>query len=196
MNAFSKSFPSLLILAYAGHAMPEDTNGQIKPVAGPGRQNIQWSYIREHFFSPYTYLMKNVDILGILDCCYSGANRSKIDRTCQVLSAWGRSDTTRSRAGGASSFTQRLYRAAKNLSKNGKSFATNEELVLETNLDKQSAAPAAQLTFHGGVRTIAIPFKGTSSTSVQQGLKNLTLSSPEGTSASVLVKVSIAGPPV
>ncbi|KAJ5610581.1 hypothetical protein N7510_007300 [Penicillium lagena] len=196
MDASSRSFPSLLILAYVGHAMPEAANGQVKLVAGPGRQNIQWSFIREQYFSPFSYLTANVDTLGVLDCCYAGANRAKTDRTCQVLSACGPNEIARSRTGGMISFTQRFYRAARNLSKTGKAFATVEELVTEVNREKPSAAPAAQLTFHGGVRPIAIPFKGTSSASAQQGLRNLTLSSPEATSASVLVKLSIAGPPV
>ncbi|KAJ9483044.1 hypothetical protein VN97_g10378 [Penicillium thymicola] len=70
------------------------------------------------------------------------------------------------------SFTQRFFRAARNLKNTGKAFATVERLVAEVNREKPSGAPEAQLTHHGGTRPIAIPFK-----------------------ESVLVELSIAGLP-
>jgi hypothetical protein len=93
------------------------------------------------------------------------------------------------------SFTRRFYRAARNLSKTEKAFATVEELVAEVNREKTSGTPDAQLTYHRGTRPIAIPFKGTSSASVQQELQNLSLLSPAATTESVLVELSIAGSP-
>jgi hypothetical protein len=195
MESYRNPLPSLLILAYVGHGTLDTTTGMLKLVAGPGRQNIQWSQVHSSFFSQ-NILTTNVDTLGILDCCYSGSTRETTERACQILSACGAAETTRSRSGGAASFSRRFYRAARNLKANDRPFATVEDLVVEINREKSSSSsPDAQLTYHGGARPIAIPFKGASSAYVQQALQNLSLVSPAATTQSVLVELSIAGSP-
>ncbi|KAJ5130560.1 uncharacterized protein N7515_006599 [Penicillium bovifimosum] len=165
MEPHGKALPCLLVLAYVGHGTIDATTGKLKLVAGATRQNIQWPLIHNSFFAP-TYATTNVDTLGILDCCYySGATR------------------------------ERSERASRNLKANGGPFATVEDLVVEINREKTSGRPDAVLTYDGGTRPIAIPFKGTSSASVQRALRNLSLLSPETTTQSILVELSIAGTP-
>ncbi|KAJ5146553.1 uncharacterized protein N7515_001117 [Penicillium bovifimosum] len=119
------------------------------------------------FFVVPNYLASNVDCLSILDCCYSGVTREITERASQVVSACGAEETTRGRSGGAASFSRRFFRAAWSLKANEKSFATAEDLVAEINRQNTSGSPVARLTYHGGKQPIAIPFKGTSSASVQ-----------------------------
>ncbi|KAJ5550101.1 hypothetical protein N7535_001957 [Penicillium sp. DV-2018c] len=195
MEPHGKPLPCLLVLAYIGHGTIDATTGKLKLVAGATRQNIQWHMIHHSFFAGPSYETANVDTLGILDCCYSGATRERSERACQVLSACGAEETTRARSGGVASFSRRFYRAARNLKANGGPFAIIEDLVVEINREKPSGRPDGVLTHHGGASPIAIPFKGTSSASVQRALRNLSLPSPEATTQCILVELSIAGSP-
>ncbi|KAJ5146132.1 uncharacterized protein N7515_000696 [Penicillium bovifimosum] len=194
MDPSRNPLPSLLVFAYVGHGTIDTTTGKLKLVAGGTRQNIQWPLIHNFFVVP-NYVTANVDCLSILDCCYPGATRQTTERAYQVLSTCGADKINRSRSGGGASFSRRFYRAACDLKANEKPFATLEDLVAEINREKPSGSPDAWLTYHGGTQLIAIPFKGTSSASVQQALQNLSLPSPAATTESTLVELSIAGSP-
>ncbi|KAJ5098844.1 hypothetical protein N7532_005845 [Penicillium argentinense] len=186
-----KRLRSLLILAYAGHGELDPTTGFVKLIAGVGRQNIQWSYLHSSFFSDTNYMFSNIDTLGILDCCYAGATRDKGQRSSQVLSACGRDEKARSRSDGVRSFSQRLFRAARNLSKTETSYITIEMLVAEVNREKPDGAPEAKLTNHGGTSPISLPLKDTQTTPHQRPTPN-TLGI-DATTESILVELTIPG---
>lgn len=43
--------PSLLILGYAGHGAVDDATGMVKFSSANGRQNVQWKFIAQQWFS-------------------------------------------------------------------------------------------------------------------------------------------------
>lgn len=186
--------PTLLILAYVGHGVIDPGTRLLKLVSGRGRQSIQWKYLRDLFLYDSQYT-ENVDSFAILDCCHAAAARIKGSRASHVLAACGPTETSRSRAAQFVSFTMRFARAARNLYRTDKPFATTESLFDEIQRQKPSNAPSARLVHLGGVKPIAIPFKERSSASIQLGLQQLSLSQTPRTTQSVLVELSVSGTP-
>lgn len=99
------NLPSLMILGYVGHGAIDSATGMVKFLSADGRQNAQWKYISQQWFSDDPSL-ENIDSLAILDCCFSGATRQKHARTSQILAACGANETARSRSAGYISFSQ------------------------------------------------------------------------------------------
>jgi len=179
----------LLILAYIGHGNVGEDGSLL--MAANSKQFIKWRYLRDRYFQaddPASFL----DVLGILDCCYAGiAVRGGGPRTCQLLAACDGKHTARSRKGGIT-FTQRLIRAAHGLRlQSTKQFALVEELFGEIQREKPPTAPDAVFASFGGLKPIALPFKGHSAGQLVD-ISKLSLD-PAAHPQNVLVELTIAG---
>ena len=191
-GSFGKSqLPTLLIIAYIGHAAIDHGTTFLKFTSASGKQNIQWKFIDAAFFSDDD-AMDNIETLGILDCCFASATRVKHNRTSQVLAACERNEVVRSRSAGYISFTQRLTKATRGLYQSGAPLVTVDMLLQKLQDEKPPGAPNATIRHVGGTgRPISLPFKRISSG--LPPLQRLQIGSPNEVQE-VLVKLSVAGP--
>ncbi|KAI3109634.1 hypothetical protein CBS147333_5281 [Penicillium roqueforti] len=143
---------SLFVFYYVGHGMISD--GRLSFVSG--KRSMPWSRIRANFWDEPD-AMKYVDVLGVLDCCYSGAaTRPQQTRTIQMLAACGANEGTNPRAQTVS-FTMRLFRAVQHFK--GQSSVTTAALFQEIQRQKPPHAPNAVMETISGTQPIRLVFK-------------------------------------
>ncbi|CAI7578270.1 unnamed protein product [Penicillium bialowiezense] len=123
---------SLVVFCYVGRA--ETINGEFTLMSESGDQKVPWSTIKEYLFDD-DMCMGNIDILGILDCCYTEvATRAKCPRNAQIIAASG------IKAKGINeqvdiSFSKRLYQLAKKLAEQSVRSITTADLYQELRYD-------------------------------------------------------------
>ncbi|KAJ5673944.1 hypothetical protein N7462_009383 [Penicillium macrosclerotiorum] len=174
---------SLLVFYYAGHGKAVDG----KLVLSSGNSRLEWAAIASSIFNNNSDHMKGLDVLTIMDSCFSGlATRSQSIRTIQVLSACGPSDETRARASGIS-FTQRIHRSVHALKHAPISIPALFEHLSQ---NKRKSVPQPQLVTISGTAPIVLIHKSL-------GLHNTMPSLPQSVKSkiNVLVKLVLDGQP-
>lgn len=181
------NLPSLMILGYVGHGAIDNATGMVKFLSADGRQNAQWKYISQQWFSDDESL-ENIDSLAILDCCFSGATRQKHARTSQVLAACGANKTARSRSAGYISFSQRFLAACRSLAgREQHPFTTVDAIYSELCRLRPVNAPQPRVEHLGhSERLISLAFQSTRPTGFQQPLQS-------SSQYQLLVKLSVGG---
>lgn len=83
LDCCNSKLNSLFVVYYAGHGTIVDGNLYF----AMGEKLVSWSKIRADLNSyEDTDAMRRIDVLGVLDCCYSGAaTRAQNSRTFQVI---------------------------------------------------------------------------------------------------------------
>lgn len=183
--------PSLLVIAYIGHASLEPGAEHPRLASGHGSQNVQWGFIHNRYFPLDNF---NIDTLGYLDCCSPVAIRIIKARTSQVIAACGPNENARPRTEGFVSFTQRFSRAARQLRNKSLPYTTTDSLMEELHRELPPNAPAPTLKVLGGVNPIALAFKDRS-VSAASDLDLLSLPAPTPTLRNVLIELSLPGEP-
>lgn len=144
----------LMVFSYTGHGLRKNDELEFSPSAGGSNQApIPWSQI-------YPFLSDNalskIDVLTILDCCYSGsAARGFSEKAFHIIAACGPNESTNAR-GYAISFTQRIFRAVHQLS--SATHTTTTELFNEIQRSKPKFAPNAVFRTLSGTRPIKLLF--------------------------------------
>jgi hypothetical protein len=151
---------SLFVFYYAGHGTIVDGN----LFFAQGGKRASWSDIRGDFFSEQDAL-RNVDVLVVLDCCYSGAatrTRAQPSRVIQVMASCGPNEGTNPR-GQKVSFTMRLFRAVQHFK--GQLSVSTAVLFQEIQRQKPRTAPNAVFETLSGTQPIRLVFKDHTSSS-------------------------------
>lgn len=183
--------PSLLILGYAGHGAVDDATGMVKFLSANGRQNVQWKFIAQQWFSDDQSL-ENIDSFAILDCCFASAVRSRHSRTSQVLAACDTHETARSRSAKFISFSQRFSRACRSLLSHRRPITTVDAIYDEICRQRPADAPSPRIEYLGSSgRIIALPFQ-TSANPTPPPRPSMTLPFAE---YEILTKIRVRGEP-
>jgi hypothetical protein len=148
-----------------------------------------WSTIQIALFSEDDAL-KDVDVFGFLDCCYSGTARSHIERTSQILAASGAKEFSQSRNEGIL-FTQRFGTAVRALQNRGGPMMTTASLFEEIMKHKPGNAATPKLSNLGGTKPISLPFKKITPASPSR--RPIQSPSTGTTEKHVLVKLTVDG---
>lgn len=183
--------PSLLVIAYIGHASIDPGAVHPRLASGHRSQNVEWSFVHERYFSD-SPMVFNIDTLGFLDCCSAVSSRTIRSRTSQLIAASGPNEIARSRDDGFITFTQRFSRAARQLRNKNMPFTTTDLLMEELHRELPPNAPAPILKVLGGVDPIAFAFKDRRIAETSD-LNQISLPAPATTLQNVLVELSFAG---
>ncbi|KAK9244355.1 hypothetical protein V1506DRAFT_554750 [Lipomyces tetrasporus] len=180
---------SLLIIAYIGHGIIDMESNGLQLLSESGSQKIDWSLIHESILASTDGSLQNLDVLAVLDCCYTGsAVRAGAKRAVQILAASDRHTKVRSRTDGVS-FTQRFRQAAYALKHAGNLSVNVESIFGELQRLKPSKAPDAVYNIIGNAHLLVFPLCHRSSSNPG----NLEESSNNETS--VLFKITLTGRP-
>lgn len=173
---------SLFVFYYAGHGIIEDNNLSFASF----QKRVSWSNIRTQIASNENAdALRRVDVLGVLDCCYSGAaTRAQTSRTFQVMAACGPDEVTNPR-GQKFSFTMRFFRAVQQFKH--QSSVTTAALFQEIQRQKPRTAPNAVMVTLSGIQPITLVFKDHGTPSRIPHL------SPHVNEKHVLVKLTLHG---
>lgn len=194
---------SLFVFYYVGHG--QIFNGELH-LGSNVQAAVPWPDIKHHLAKNLDD-MRKIDVLAILDCCYSGAaTRSQGQRTMQVLAACGPTETASAR-GQKISFTQRVFRAAGTFWTQGS--VTTAALFQEIQKDDDKRektqrkknmplSPKAVMETLGGIRPIKLVFASTerpTSSSSPQSLSLSPTSPPDrkATAKHVVVRLTLKG---
>ncbi|CRL26464.1 Peptidase C14, caspase catalytic [Penicillium camemberti] len=157
LDCCNSKLNSLFVVYYAGHGTIVDGNLYF----AMGEKLVSWSKIRADLNSyEDTDAMRRIDVLGVLDCCYSGAaTRAQNSRTFQVIAACGPKEGTNPRIGQTISFTMRLFRAVHHFKGQASASMTTAALFREIQRQKPRGAPNAVMETLSGTRPITLVFK-------------------------------------
>ncbi|KAJ5550890.1 hypothetical protein N7535_001172 [Penicillium sp. DV-2018c] len=160
---------SLFVFYYVGHGAIGD-NGSLYLVEGG--HGISWTTIRGHFVygvhqEKQRAAMRLVDVLCVLDCCYSGAATiagETAGNVAQVLAACGPKERINTR-GQEVSFTTRLFRAVQHFE--GQASVSTAALFQEVQRKRQEqpSLPNAVLETLVGTQPIRLAFDNHASSS-------------------------------
>jgi len=153
LDCYHSKLHSLFVFYYVGHGAIVD--GHLHFIQGGKR--VSWSAIREDFFSE-SEAVRHVDILGVIDCCYSGAvtrAQASTSRVAQVMAACGPNERTSAR-GQKVSFTMRLFRAVQHFK--GRLSVSTAALFQEIQRQRPLAAPIAVFETLSGTQPIRLVF--------------------------------------
>ncbi|KAJ5836742.1 hypothetical protein N7447_002768 [Penicillium robsamsonii] len=171
---------SLFVFYYVGHGAIVD--GGLHFIQDG--KLIAWSDLRADFFSERD-AVRHVDVLGVVDCCYSGAaTRTQASRVTQVMAACGPNEGTSLR-GQKASFTMRLFHAVQHFK--GQSSVSTAALFQEIQRQKPRNAPNAVFETLSGTRPIRLVFNDHTPSS------RIPRPSPHVNEKHVLVKLTLHG---
>ncbi|KAJ5181122.1 hypothetical protein N7491_000677 [Penicillium cf. griseofulvum] len=151
LDCYHSKLYSLFVFYYVGHGSIVD--GKLHFIQGGKRAS--WSDICADFFNEQD-AVRHVDVLGVIDCCYSGAaTREPALKVTQVIAACGPNERTNPR-GQQVSFTMRLFRAVQYFK--GQSSVSTAALFQEIQRQKPRNAPLAVFETLSGTQPIRLVF--------------------------------------
>ncbi|CAG8885798.1 unnamed protein product [Penicillium egyptiacum] len=151
LDCYHSKLHSVFVFYYVGHGAIVDGNLYF---IQDGKR-VSWSDIRADFFSEDD-AVRHVDILGVIDCCYSGAaTRAQASRAIQVMAACGPNEGTSPR-GQKASLTMRLFGAVQRFK--GQSSVFTAALFQEIQRQKPRTAPSAVFETLSGTQPIRLVF--------------------------------------
>ncbi|KAJ5958370.1 uncharacterized protein N7479_005520 [Penicillium vulpinum] len=154
LDCYCSKLHCLFVFYYVGHGAIVD--GDL--CFTQDGKHVSWSDVRADFLSKFAEkdVVRYIDVLGVIDCCYSGAaTRAQASRVTQVMAACGPDEGTSPR-GEKISFTMRLFRAVQHFK--GQSSVSTAALFQEIQRQKPRNAPSAVFETLSGTQPIRLVF--------------------------------------